>query len=93
MPLTKSDAETVAYILTKKGKHRASQPFSGELVNFLTKNNDGKYYFLSEDYKESYLVPTGDKHHPYKLDVVSEDPTVIARVDEVNDELLKVNFS
>lgn len=95
MALNKHDAETVAYILTKKGKHRETQPFYGELINYLTKEHDGKpYYFLSDgDYRVNHLVPTASKAHPYKLTVDSQNQKILERVNEVNEELLKISFA
>lgn len=94
MALNKSDAETIAYILTKKAKHRASQPFFNELISYLTHNESDKpYYFLSDgDYRMNYLVPTGDKSHPYKLTVDSQNTGVLSRIEDANAELLKLSF-
>jgi hypothetical protein len=78
--------DSVAYLLTKKAKHRAGSPFRQELVKFL-RAPKGSYFFLSEDYYANTLIYTGDPQAPFKLEIDSAKPEIQARAQEINEEL------
>jgi hypothetical protein len=86
-PLTKQQAETLLYILTRTAKHRSIKPFTGEFISHVTSNETfgTKYWFLNEDYHQFEL--TGGNETPFKLTALSEDVKVLALAQRVNDDI------
>jgi len=90
MKLTKSQIDNVIYILTKRVKHRATQPFSNELRSFLRTDEPAPrkpYHFLSEDYYQYNLV---EDQGTLELQVDSVKPEVVAAVHEVNRDFAQI---
>ena len=93
MNLTQSQAEQVLYVLNKTVKHRKTQPFSTELINF-TKTVESKtekqYHFLSEDYYQYKLVAQSSDTLPFRLLVDSDKADIQEKTLQANRELASI---
>ena len=90
MSLTQSQAENVLYVLTKRVKHRSTQPFTNELVRFAKSGTSDNYSFLSEDYHQYKLIAQPNSAVPFRLVVKSENSEVLAKVELANHDLADI---
>lgn len=86
-PLTKTQAETLLYILTRNAKHRNIKPFTGEFISHVTSvaTFGTKYWFLNEDYHQFELI--GGSTTPFRLIALSEDAKILEIANHVNDDI------